>query len=81
MLPILRKSMATFNTLRAQFSQLVQFFNSIVSLIVGVMGPSVKRLVDTLSKGERMALAGVTLPGERFDRNFDRFRAHIGLHW
>jgi hypothetical protein len=61
MIPILRKSIATFNQLRAQFSQLVQFFSNIANLITNVMGPSVERLVDTLSASKDMVLGGVGL--------------------
>ena len=56
-----RKSIATFNQLRAQFSQLVQFFSNISNLITNVMTPSVERLVDTLGAAKDMVLGGVGL--------------------
>jgi hypothetical protein len=61
MIPVLRKSIATFNQLRAQFSQLVQFFSNIANLITNVMTPSVERLVDTLGAAKDMVLGGVGL--------------------
>ncbi|KAF7340576.1 hypothetical protein MSAN_02129100 [Mycena sanguinolenta] len=40
MLPVLTKAVGAFTTLRAQFSQLLQFFESVASLLIDVMGPS-----------------------------------------
>ncbi|KAF8175917.1 hypothetical protein K438DRAFT_1979424 [Mycena galopus ATCC 62051] len=69
MLPVLRKAVGSFTILRGQFSKLSQFFDSVASLLVDVMGPSVDRWAATLStaeaqarRGEReKALGGVTI--------------------
>ncbi|KAJ6541350.1 hypothetical protein B0H19DRAFT_958626 [Mycena capillaripes] len=69
MLPVLTKAVGSFTILRAQFSQLAQFFDSVASLLVDVMGPSVDRWVATLTtaakqveRGQRENhLAGVTI--------------------
>ena len=55
--------MASFNVLRARFSQLAQFFRSITSLVTDVMVPSTERLMDALTQGEKMVLSGVSLGG------------------
>ncbi|CCM02016.1 uncharacterized protein FIBRA_04092 [Fibroporia radiculosa] len=67
MIPILKKAVGSFNTLRAQISQLVQFFESITSLIDDVMAPSVARLVTTMQSAEDMILGGTSL--KNFTRN------------
>ncbi|KAF8132685.1 hypothetical protein K438DRAFT_1998460 [Mycena galopus ATCC 62051] len=69
MLPVLTKAVGAFTTLRAQFSQLCQFFDSVSSLLNDVMGPSVKRWVDTMNSaaaqvmrgGHEPQLAGITV--------------------
>ncbi|KAF8132669.1 hypothetical protein K438DRAFT_1998441 [Mycena galopus ATCC 62051] len=69
MLPVLRRAVGSFTILRGQFSKLSQFFDSVASLLVDVMGPSVDRWAATLStaeaqvrRGEReKALGGVTI--------------------
>ncbi|KAJ6541351.1 hypothetical protein B0H19DRAFT_958230 [Mycena capillaripes] len=69
MLPVLTKAVGTFTTLRAQFSQLVQFFDSVASLLIDVMGPSVNRWVATMTSaaqqvqrgGQEPQLAGITV--------------------
>ncbi|KAG9043595.1 hypothetical protein FS837_009341 [Tulasnella sp. UAMH 9824] len=58
-LPVLRKAVGAFTTLRAQFSQLVQFFHSVASLLTDVMEPSVERWADTLESS--MKLGGVSI--------------------
>ncbi|KAJ7450631.1 hypothetical protein FB451DRAFT_1527301 [Mycena latifolia] len=58
MLPVLKKAVGAFTTLRAQFSQLVQFFESVASLLCDVMGPSVDRWVKTITSGEQQRLRG-----------------------
>ncbi|KAF8143116.1 hypothetical protein K438DRAFT_2110387 [Mycena galopus ATCC 62051] len=69
MLPVFIKVVGAFTTLHAQFSQLSQFFDSVSPLLKGVMGPSVKRWVDTMNSaaaqvmrgGKEPQLAGVTV--------------------
>ncbi|KAF7339192.1 hypothetical protein MVEN_01996500 [Mycena venus] len=66
MLPVLTKAVGAFSTLRAQFSQLCQFFDSVVSLLVDVMGPSVDRWVETLTSAaargaQQPSCAGITV--------------------
>ncbi|KAF7340559.1 hypothetical protein MSAN_02127400 [Mycena sanguinolenta] len=56
MLPVLTKAVGAFTTLRAQFSQLLQFFESIASLLIDVMGPSVDRWVSTMKAAEQQRL-------------------------
>ncbi|KAJ7105043.1 hypothetical protein C8R44DRAFT_807567 [Mycena epipterygia] len=58
MLPVLKKAVGAFTTLRAQFSQLVQFFDSVASLLCDVMGPSVDRWVKTMTSAEQQRLRG-----------------------
>ncbi|KAJ7930928.1 hypothetical protein B0H13DRAFT_2309235 [Mycena leptocephala] len=58
MLPVLKKAVGAFTTLRAQFSQLVQFFDSVASLLCDVMGPSVDRWVKTMESAEQQRLRG-----------------------
>ncbi|KAF8145362.1 hypothetical protein K438DRAFT_1991885 [Mycena galopus ATCC 62051] len=58
MLPVLKKAVGAFTTLRAQFSQLVQFFDSVASLLCDVMGPSVDRWVKTMQSAEQQRLRG-----------------------
>ncbi|KAJ7211703.1 hypothetical protein GGX14DRAFT_362543 [Mycena pura] len=53
MLPVLKKAVGAFTTLRAQFSQLVQFFESVASLLNDVMAPSVGRWVKTMESAEK----------------------------
>ncbi|CCM02017.1 uncharacterized protein FIBRA_04093 [Fibroporia radiculosa] len=62
MIPVLKKAVGSFNTLRAQISQL-----SIASLIDDIMAPSVDRLVQTMQSAETMILAGTSL--QDFTRN------------
>ncbi|KAI0259446.1 hypothetical protein BC834DRAFT_630515 [Gloeopeniophorella convolvens] len=62
MVPILRKAMGSFNILRARFSQLAQFFHSIVSLVKNVMGNHTVALTDALRNGSKIVLGGVSLP-------------------
>jgi hypothetical protein len=52
--------------LRAQFAQLVQFFDSVALLVTDVMGPSVDRWVETLTAAatrgvQQPTLAGITV--------------------
>lgn len=58
MLPVLNGAIATFAKLRAQFSQITQFFTDVSSLVKDVLKPQVdlwaKNLDDTVTK-----LAGV----------------------
>jgi len=61
MIPILKKAIAAFNTLRGQFSQLNQFFTTVSVLITDVMGPSIDRLVETLDASQELVLAGISL--------------------
>src|SRR6266404_3861085 len=63
MIPILRKAIESFNILRARFSQLVQFFHSIVSLVKNVFGNHTARLTDALGNGKNLVLGGVSLSG------------------
>ncbi|KAF7340560.1 hypothetical protein MSAN_02127500 [Mycena sanguinolenta] len=56
MLPVLTKAVGAFTTLRAQFSQLLQFFESVASLLIDVMGPSVDRWVSTMKSAEQQRL-------------------------
>ena len=63
MIPILRKAIGSFNILRARFSQLAQFFHSIVSLVKNVMGNHTASLMDALRNGKMLVLGGVSLPG------------------
>jgi hypothetical protein len=58
MLPVLRKAVGAFTTLRAQFSQISQFFESVASLIVDVMVPSVGRWSSTMNS--TASLGGVS---------------------
>jgi len=62
MIPILRKAIGSFNILRARFSQLAQFFHSIVSLVKNVMGNHTASLMDALRNGKKLVLGGVSLP-------------------
>ncbi|KAI9435041.1 hypothetical protein H4582DRAFT_2079955 [Lactarius indigo] len=62
MIPILRKAIGSFNILRARFSQLAQFFHSIVSLVKNVMGNHTASLMDALRNGRKLVLGGVSLP-------------------
>ncbi|EMD39269.1 hypothetical protein CERSUDRAFT_122690 [Gelatoporia subvermispora B] len=59
MLPVLKKAVGAFTTLRAQFSQISQFFENVASLIIDVMGPSVNRWANTMS--QTTAVGGVTV--------------------
>ncbi|EIN05300.1 hypothetical protein PUNSTDRAFT_137982 [Punctularia strigosozonata HHB-11173 SS5] len=59
MLPVLRKAVGAFTTLRAQFSQITQFFESVASLITDVMTPSVSRWSAAMS--DAASIAGVTV--------------------
>jgi hypothetical protein len=63
MLLVLKKAVATFTLLHAQFSKLTEFFVNVASLVRDVLRPSVKAwakaLDDTIIK-----LAGVTLSSE-----------------
>ncbi|KAJ7144362.1 hypothetical protein C8R44DRAFT_725306 [Mycena epipterygia] len=69
LLPLLKKTVGAFTTLRAQFSQLVQLFDAVESLISDVMGPSVQRWVKSFDSAEQLEreqkkeahVAGVTL--------------------
>ncbi|KAF7339191.1 hypothetical protein MVEN_01996400 [Mycena venus] len=69
MLPVLIKAVGSFTVLRAQFFQLSQFFDSVASLLVDIMGPSVERWATTLEAAEKQVqrgerekhLAGVTI--------------------
>lgn len=58
--------------LRAQFSQLVQFFEAVESLLTDVMGPSVDRWVKTISAAEELGdkaphVVGITV--DKFTRD------------
>lgn len=59
MIPILVKAVQSFKTLRTQFSQITQFFNSITSLINVVLVPSVARWVKTME--DARSLGGVSI--------------------
>ncbi|KAI0804789.1 hypothetical protein BC629DRAFT_1591020 [Irpex lacteus] len=48
MLPVLTKAVGAFITLQAQFSQISQFFDSVVSLLADVLQPSVQRWATTM---------------------------------
>jgi hypothetical protein len=65
MLPILKKAVATFTLLRAQFSKITEFFVNVSSLVIDVMKPSVdswaKALDNTITK-----LAGVSFSSKHF---------------
>jgi len=63
MIPILSKATRSFNNLRTCFSQLVQFFHSIISLVKNVMGNHTVALMDALRYGKELVLDGVSLPG------------------
>jgi hypothetical protein len=63
MIPILHKAIGSFNIIRARFSQLAQFFHSIVSLVKNVMGDHTASLTDALLNGKQLILGGVSLPG------------------
>ncbi|KAF7333132.1 hypothetical protein MVEN_02378700 [Mycena venus] len=64
-LPVLRKAVGAFTTLRAQFSRLVQFFESIAALVENVMGPTVdgwiKTLEEAASEPQERHLVGITM--------------------
>ncbi|KIO28092.1 hypothetical protein M407DRAFT_6970 [Tulasnella calospora MUT 4182] len=59
MLPVLKKAVGAFTTLRAQFSQLLQFFHSVASLLTDFMGPSVENWANTMN--DTAQLGGVTI--------------------
>ncbi|KAJ7888868.1 hypothetical protein B0H14DRAFT_3429842 [Mycena olivaceomarginata] len=63
MLPVLGTAVGSFTTLRAQFSQLVQFFDHVASLLNDVMDPSLTDWIHTLTsaEGEEKKVAGITL--------------------
>jgi len=83
MIPILGKAIRSFNNLRSSFSQLVQFFHSIVSLVKNVMGNHTVALMDALRNGKEFVLDGVSLPGSAVknllfgSRSADRFHYRI----
>ncbi|KAF8212640.1 hypothetical protein K438DRAFT_2009980 [Mycena galopus ATCC 62051] len=58
MIPVLKKAIGSFTALRAQFSQLVQFFDSVASLLCDIMGPSIDRWVNTLTVAEAQIRRG-----------------------
>ncbi|KIJ62951.1 hypothetical protein HYDPIDRAFT_41638 [Hydnomerulius pinastri MD-312] len=60
-LPVLMKALKSFTTLRAQFSQLTQFFRNVASLIKDVMRPQVSLWTKNMEANSKMILAGVTL--------------------
>jgi len=62
MLPVLKQAVGAFTILRAQFSQLLQFFQSVASLLTDVMGPSVQRWATALTNSQK--LGGVTVSGQ-----------------
>lgn len=59
MLPVLKKAVGAFTTLRAQFSQLLQFFISVASLLNNVLGPNIERWAKTMENTAE--IAGVTI--------------------
>jgi hypothetical protein len=77
MLPVLKKAVATFTLLRAQFSKITEFFVNVASLIKDVMKPSVdawaKALDNTINK-----LAGVSL-SSMYTTHHYRERASDGV--
>ncbi|KAG8216620.1 hypothetical protein J3R82DRAFT_6808 [Butyriboletus roseoflavus] len=60
-LPVLMQAVKAFTTLRAQFSQMTQFFCNVASLINDVMKPQVTSWVKNIEANSKMVLAGVTL--------------------
>ncbi|KAG9311531.1 hypothetical protein JVU11DRAFT_7735 [Chiua virens] len=60
-LPVLMQAVKSFTTLRAQFSQMTQFFCNVASLINDVMKPQVTSWVKNIEANSKMVLAGVTL--------------------
>ncbi|KAJ7234073.1 hypothetical protein C8J57DRAFT_1575490 [Mycena rebaudengoi] len=63
MLPVLAMAVGSFTKLRAQFSQLVQFFDHVASLLDDVMAPSLTTWIHALTsaEGEEKKVAGITL--------------------
>ncbi|KAF8145208.1 hypothetical protein K438DRAFT_2028860 [Mycena galopus ATCC 62051] len=65
MLPVLKRAVGSFTTLRAQFSKLVQFFDSIASLIEDVLRPTAETWMQTLEDADKepqeRQLAGITM--------------------
>ncbi|KAJ6528439.1 hypothetical protein B0H19DRAFT_1333826 [Mycena capillaripes] len=63
MLPVLAMAVGAFIKLRAQFSQLVQFFDHVASLLNDVMGPSLTDWIHALTsaEGEEKHVAGIKL--------------------
>ncbi|KAJ7359545.1 hypothetical protein DFH08DRAFT_412424 [Mycena albidolilacea] len=65
MLPVLTKAVGAFTNLRAQFSQLVQFFEHICNLLQDIMVPSIKSWTDTLKKAAQSAHSNSGVPAPR----------------
>ncbi|KAI9458447.1 hypothetical protein HD554DRAFT_1710139 [Boletus coccyginus] len=60
-LPVLMQAVKAFTTLRAQFSQMTEFFCNVASLINDVMKPQVTSWVKNIESNSKMVLAGVSL--------------------
>jgi hypothetical protein len=60
-MPVLMQAVKAFTTLRAQFSQMTQFFCNVSSLINDVMKPQVSSWVKNVEANSQMVLAGVSL--------------------
>ncbi|KAF8137146.1 hypothetical protein EV363DRAFT_1534747 [Boletus edulis] len=60
-LPVLMQAVKAFTTLRAQFSQMTEFFCNVGSLINDVMKPQVTSWVKNIEANSKMVLAGVSL--------------------
>ena len=60
--------------LRAQFSQMTEFFCNVSSLINDVMRPQVTSWVKNIEANSKMVLAGVSLSGARSLRQSVRLR-------
>ncbi|KAF8548700.1 hypothetical protein OG21DRAFT_1516026 [Imleria badia] len=60
-LPVLMQAVKAFTTLRAQFSQMTEFFCNVASLINDVMKPQVTSWVKNIEANSKLVLAGVSL--------------------
>jgi len=58
---VLMQAVKAFTTLRAQFSQMTEFFCNVASLINDVMRPQVTSWVKNIEANSKMVLAGVSL--------------------
>ncbi|KAG8933166.1 hypothetical protein FRC01_010665 [Tulasnella sp. 417] len=62
LLPVLKKTVGAFTSMRAQFSQLSQLFQGVASLLVNFMGPSVDRWANNMDSS--VELGGVSIGGK-----------------